>query len=342
MSAQLGRLIRTDRAGLVLAAAFMIWAVVAGLANARLRPALSPYLLSPLAVVLGVIVGRRLPRVDPRGVTIGITVLIAYVALHVTVRGGAGGGPLGYANANAALAVQLMALSGLLATSAEGWRRRVLLAAVAVSAAAVVITQSRTAMIVSAPLLAAVCVALVRDVRRRWWSVALGVAVIVAAATAVTVMTVRTTWPTVANEVLSTARHTLWHDALTLWSLRPVIGSGPGSFQAFSTLAKDPDTAMAHCSFLQIGAEAGAIGVALFAAIIAVGFALATRGSATATLIASGAWAALAAHSFVDHLLEYPLVVLLAGAVIGLAAARTVARPSEELHIPQGESPLVR
>ena len=42
------------------------------------------------------------------------------------------------------------------------------------------------------------------------------------------------------------------------------------------------------------------------------------------TITQTAAWSALAVHSMIDHLYEFPIVVVLAGAVIGWAGARTL------------------
>lgn len=311
---------RLDRAGLLLLAAFMVWAVTTTLLNRRPVQPLSPYLVSPVIAVLGVVVGRRLVRADPGPVAVGLVGIVAYVTLDVVVRGGPAGGPLGYANSNAALIVQLMALTGLMAVNARGGRRRLLLAGTLLAVVALVATECRAAMIVSVPLLAAIWVAVARGVRRRWWPVTLGAVAVVGSAAAVILGAGSRSWLPIATYGLSPARHVLWRDALTLWSHNPVIGSGLGSFRRFSALAENPDLAMAHCSILQIGAETGLIGVGLFAAILAVGFALVTQSSSTVTLLATAAWTAVAVHSFVDHMLEFPAVVLAAGAVTGWAS----------------------
>lgn len=296
----------------------MVWSVTTTLLNGRPLRLLSPYLVTPVIAVVGVVVGRRLVRSAPGTVAACLIGILAYITLDVLMRGMPAGGPLGYANSTAALVVQLMALSGLMALNARGRQRRLLLAGTVLAVSALVATQSRAAMVLSVPLLAAIWVAVWRGVRRRWWSVTLGAVAVVGSAVAVIAGAASSTWPAVATSGLSSVRHALWQDALTLWSHHPVVGSGLGSFQHFSAIAKNPELTTAHSSILQIGAETGLIGVGIFVGILALGFAFTTQcDSARVTLLASTAWAALAVHSFVDHTLEYPGVVLVAGAMIG-------------------------
>lgn len=320
----------TERLGHALLAAWLVWAVVTATINHSPQPLMSPYFVSPLTLAVGVTLGRRLAC---RGadLRVGFAPLAAsaYALLTVTVLGGAGGGPLGYANANAALGVQLAALAALLALDARGLSRILLLVAAALSAVVVWPTHSDAATIALVPLLAAIVVALTIQVRRRWWSVTVGAVSVVAAAASVTVLAILPSWPGWFTAALSQTRHALWRDALKLWAEHPVVGAGPGAFQRFSPLAKNPEHATAHMSLLQIGAETGLIGVLLFTALIGFGFAMAARGCPAATLVMSAALAALLIHSFVDHILEFWPIMLVVGISLGYAASASSAPQHE-------------
>lgn len=305
-----------DRLAYTLLAAWLAWAVITATINHRPQPLMTPYFTSPLTLLAGVALGRRLARrgADLR-VAFALLAASAYVLLTVTVLGR--GGPLGYANANAALGVQLAALAALLALDARGLNRILLLAAAACSAVVVWPTHSEAATAVLVPLLVAIVVAFTIQVRRRWWSVTAGAVGVAAAAATVTALTILSAWPGWLTAALSDTRHALWRDALKLWAKHPLIGAGPGAFQKFSPLAKDPEYAMAHMSLLQIGAETGLIGVLLFAALVALGFAMAARGRPAATLVMSAALAALLIHSFADHILEFWPIMLVVGLALG-------------------------
>ena len=60
---------------------------------------------------------------------------------------------------------------------------------------------------------------------------------------------------------------------------------------------------------------------ALFAAVLLSGLRLACLGSRAGSVVAVAAWTALGVHSVIDHLYEFPSVVLSAGAVLGWAGA---------------------
>ena len=60
--------------------------------------------------------------------------------------------------------------------------------------------------------------------------------------------------------------------------------------------------------------------------MLVLGVLLAARADRTRALIGVAAWSALAVHSMIDHLYEFPVVVVLAGIVIGWAGARPVRR----------------
>lgn len=312
----------TDKATCALQTAWLAWAIAAATINHLPQPVMSFYFMSPLTLAVGVALGRRLAdRGTDRFAALAMAASSAYVLLTVTFVGGAGGGPLGYANANAALGVQLLALAALLALNAHGLHRAILLASATLSAVAVWVAGSEAAIAVSVPLIAAIVVAFTGRVRRRWWSIAVGAFGVAAAAATVTWLTLLPQWPARLINAFSTTRHQLWNDALTLWAQHPLIGAGPGAFERFSPLAKSSkEYAMAHMSLLQIGAETGLFGVALFTALVAAGFVLAARARPALTLVVSAALAALLIHSFVDHILEYWPIILVTGAILGYAS----------------------
>lgn len=140
---------------------------------------------------------------------------------------------------------------------------------------------------------------------QQWIVVVLGCLVAAEAVLTVVFLGSRRAWPdwTAASEILSSALHILWADALSLWVTAPLVGSGPGSFTPSSELAsRVPSLAAVHSLPLQVGAELGAIGVVLLAVLFIGGLFFAARGSRPIALIAMAAWTALAVHSSIDHL----------------------------------------
>jgi len=68
---------------------------------------------------------------------------------------------------------------------------------------------------------------------------------------------------------------------------------------------------------LQVGSELGVIGIILLGALLAGGLLFAARGSRPVALIAMAAWTALAVHSAIDHLEDFPIVAVMGGVVLG-------------------------
>lgn len=337
----LGRLSVVDRIGLVLVVIWIVWSATTSLLNGRLLSPLSTYAVAPFMLVIGVALGRRAAEAA-REVQVDAALVLgtSVFFLWELLRGGPEGGPLGYANANAALAVQLLALTGLAAvTSARGRQLRVV--ALVGMTAVILDIASRAGMAVALPVLVAGVLALTLPMRHRGWSIAAaltGLVAVTAAAGGNIRLATMSSWPQWANAAFDPARRALWSDAVVLWQQHRMVGAGPGAFQDFSPLASDPDTDTAHSSLLQVTAETGLIGVVLFVALLVWGYVIATQGQARRAVIGITAWSALAIHSFVDHLLEFPLVVLAAGLVLGWAGSRT----SEELDVGQREGPVGR
>lgn len=251
-----------------------------------------------------------------------------------------------YANAQAASGVQIMAAAGLLLTSvlrigAGTWGRpiRALLLAVSVPLAglagalgAVLALRAQAGLVLAVLLFAVIVLALVLpSAVPRLLSFGTGVGVIGGALVVVVWLTLLPVWPRWLDDEqsLSSARHQLWRDALSLWSEHPLLGGGPGSFYDSSAIARSAaHLYAAHSSVLQVGAELGTPGVLLFLAVVMLSALIAARASRPRALIGVAAWSALAVHSMIDHLYEFPIVVVLAGAVIGWAGARTHPPPT--------------
>lgn len=316
-------------------AAWLIWVVAAAALSGRPLSPLSPYLWAPLAGVAGVVVGRVIaPRAHrwPVGGTVAVIGLVFTVLCLTTLTPGKL--PLRYANANAAMGVQLLVLAGLAALAQQPLARGggtfptraglggpilAFLGAVGV----LVANWSQAANVVGIPVaLAALWVGSGRSGPPRWVSYVIGVTSLVGSGTAGVWLAAQPSWPAVALRALDPARKVLWGDALTLWRAHPVTGGGPGSFREASVLARDPDTATVHSSILQVGSELGLVGVALFGILLLVGLALAVRRSRPAAFVAVAGWTALGIHSFVDHLYEFTAVTFTAAVVLGWASAQ--------------------
>jgi hypothetical protein len=317
-----------ERAALALLALWVTWSCVAAMLADRTPSFTSPYVLSPLVLTVGVVLGRLVAtRVDLDVVVAGLVVVTTVVFLGVIWTDGPAKRPTAYANANAALAVQVIGLAGLAMLRADRARRVVLWLTTAGAVAVIAANSSKAAFVVSLPLLVVIALMSWRPARRAWWAALTGAVSIVGVAVAVVRLAGLEQWPPEVTRALDPARQSLWSDALSLWAAHPVTGDGPGSLAEYSTLGTDPDTASAHSSILQVGSETGWVGVTLLALIVLCGLLWAARGRAPFAVVATAAWTALLVHSLTDHLLEFSPVVLAAGMAVGWAGASRSDEP---------------
>ncbi|MGN6330782.1 MAG: O-antigen ligase family protein [Motilibacteraceae bacterium] len=279
----------------------------------QLLPLLGLAILVIAALALGFALARVRPWLPAAVLALGMLVLVARAPAPFS--GGPLGGPLGYANADAALYVQLTALLLVTAAALRGPARGVL---AVVAAAPVLLTAAlgdRAAagsgvllLIVGWSLLAVTT----RPVRRLA-VLAAGAAVVGAALFAPMVAAVELHPPTVDSRRLA-----LWHDGLRLVGSAPVLGHGARSFPVTSPTARtDSDTRETHAEVLQVGAEGGVpAALLLLGAELMLVAALAARRTAAAA-IAAGGLAILCLQAGIDYVLHFPAVVAAGGLAVG-------------------------
>lgn len=345
-----GRPLRTpDALFLIALAAWTVWAAIATALGGRTLAEASGYLLIPVVLGAAVLLGRLVARAAdaaPGAVRTASALLLPAGLCLLAV--GVLEPPL-YANAQAAAGVQVVALAALLLTTTlvreEGDRPQGLLPAgsllLTVIAAALGLVlaaraQAGLVLVLAVAVLAVLALARPLSVRRRL-SAGLGTAAFGTALAVVLALTSLPAWPRWLGEPesLSFARQLLWRDALELWGNHPLLGGGPGSFYDSSPIARsEPHLYAAHSSVLQVGSELGTPAALLLLAVLVLGVLLAAQADRARALIGVAAWSALAVHSMIDHLYEFPVVVLLAGVVIGWAGARP--RRRDPAPCPQG------
>lgn len=127
------------------------------------------------------------------------------------------------------------------------------------------------------------------------------------------------------QRLLTQRRLALWSEALEITAERPLLGVGPGRFQAVSpTALADRDARWAHQEFLQVGAETGVVGLVLLTGVFVWGFARLFVGPRDAvTALGAAALAALGIHACLDYVLHFAPVPI-AGALL---AGGAVSRP---------------
>ncbi|MGP5682584.1 O-antigen ligase family protein [Brachybacterium alimentarium] len=317
-----------------LLGAWLLWALLATALTGRTIGDGVEYAALPVVLGAGLVLGRLCARWAGGFVLSAATTALALAVLVTPF----------YANAQAAVGVQLVALSGLLLSAAlagrpvasrGGGRKRSTTAAVVLPVLTGVLgvllaarAEAASILVVAVAVLVALALALARPVgvSRVVGAMSVGIGLVgVAGALVVVIVLARLpVWPQWLEEddSLSWARQLLWRDALELWGEHPVVGAGPGSFVEHSEVARsEPHLYAVHSSVLQVGAELGAVGAVLFLAVLVAGASVAAQGDRARAVIGVGAWCALAVHSMIDHLYEFPVVVVLAGVVIGWAGA---------------------
>ena len=242
--------------------------------------------------------------------------------------------PIGYANANAAVAVQLMALAGLVGLDPRA--RRLAWVGVALALLTVLANRSAAGAAVALPvLLTAACAMRAFPGRRRWPAAVVAVSALAATTAALVTLSRRAVWPNPAVDAFDEIRRVLWLQAWGAFREAEIAGRGPGSFESLNILT-DPDQSAVHSLPLQVAVELGGIGVALLVALYVCGLAVALGAVTPAhSWIATAGWSALAVHAFVDHLVEYWPVVVAAGLVLGygLAAQPDAQRQDEGVEV---------
>ena len=319
---------RLDVAGVALAVASVAWTLWTG--RARLGDAVAVAALQ--AGCAGVYVMARVATRWQRPlVPVAVLSLVASLLVLGSVIPdiAALGPPLGYANANAALYVQ-MAVAAAMAAAAFP-------AGPATAVAAPVAAAFVLAAVLSGSVTAVVVIGLVVVLSA---AIALGrpALVVVGGALAVVALVTATAFVAVARvtgdhaglvsraaELVDERRVLLWADAAVIAHRHPFDGAGPGRFQELSPTARsDDDARWAHSEFLQQAAEGGAVAMALLLAAFGWAFARIWAADASDPFTAFGAVAvaSLGLHAGVDYVLHFLLLALVGAALVGAATAR--------------------
>jgi O-antigen ligase len=235
-------------------------------------------------------------------------------------------GPLGYANANAALFVQAAAAALMLAVTAPGPVPRVL-GATAFPAFGIVALASGSVAASAVLLLplAGLAGGLCRRVARLLTAAfavlfLLSLAISIALAARFSRQGAEDSIDRSVQSLLDRRRVALWNDALVLMAEDPLTGVGPGRFaESRMTAPRDPDARWAHEEFLQQGAETGVPGFLFVTLVFLAGFGMLWDRADTRTAVAAGSLAAIGIHASLDYVLHFPAVPVAAAALLGAA-----------------------
>ncbi|MFZ1411278.1 MAG: hypothetical protein WAS07_07470 [Micropruina sp.] len=309
-----------DFLGGVALAALTTWVMLVTLVLRGTDPGLGAVLVTAGSLAAGTVAGRGLHRsASSQAIDLALVGAVGVLVLGPLYRGGAGAWPLSYANANAALAVQLTALAGLRSFNASGWRRAGLVGLAVLAYGQTVLSQSVIGSGVGAGVLLLVLWPALGRLLGRVTPFLGGVIVLGASAVNAGVAA-DLAWAGRASRWFDETRRELWAAAYELWRGSPWVGNGAGAFSE-ATPIPDADTMMAHSGLLQMAAEAGLVGIGLLALVVGAGYVLAARPGGSAAALVAMAWTALCVHALFDHVQDFAWVMIAAGGLLGLASA---------------------
>lgn len=295
-------------------------------------------LLIGTAVVLWL--ARRVAGVIRWLVPLGVATAVSVLALaHIGDLPSRGPltGALGYANVSGTLYLQGAIAALMVAVSARGTMRLVGAGtSVGLTIATVLAGSDAARLLLLAPVVALLAAIVPRWSRPTIAALSVTFALTLSASVGVAAIgpgAAEARGPTgIVDRVLTQRRALLWSEAFELMAGAPVLGVGPGNFEAFSETARsDRDARWAHHGFLQFGAETGVPGLLILSLVFGLAFVrLWLSGDPMAALGASSL-AALGMHACVDYVLHFPAVPLAAAALVGAAQSVPLRR------FPRGE-----
>jgi O-antigen ligase len=317
--------------GVLLFGAAAAWATIAAAAAGTAPgPMVVSILVTGLALGVSWAVAVRWPTPALAALVVGALLLVAADPASV-VGSDATHGPLGYANASAALYGVAAIAALLLALQVRTPLALAMAALAGVLFVWIIILLGSSAVVLLVP---AVVVAAIVATRIRGARAAVVVCGLVFVGALVATHIVGATQIGIGNGVadrtirgaLSIDRVLLWHEAIEITALEPFLGVGPGNFASSSSIARsDSDLQWAHHEFLQAGAEMGIPGYVLVVALFAWGFAaLWMTANGMLTAIAAAGLAIVGVHATIDYILHFPAVPLAIAVVVGTVIGGSV------------------
>ena len=324
--------------GVALTVLFGAWIVLSSVVEGGSPgPMLSLIAVSAGGYLAGRLMNRRPWMSAATATVVTATIVVAVIVNPDALTRDPQAGPLGYANANAALYVQAAALSGVAGASASRIPVRLTFALLTLGLCVLPFVVGSVAGAVTAAVVGlATLAAIVRpSPHLTRVALAVGAAALVASVAVTAAAGARHENAMAGSDPLARAlgdrRLALWSDALELAAKSPVTGVGPGGFSTSSATARaDPDTREAHSLVLSQAAETGLPGAA---AVLALGLWALLRmgrsaaGYAPGAMVAVAGWTGLGLHASVDYVAHYPWVVGLAALVAGLGTSAGESGP---------------
>lgn len=325
-SARLKRIL--DLIGLTLAIVLTAWTVLsAQIAGGGAGPIAGLVVACVVVHAIARILGSGHPSIVPTLVVLSAFV-IASASLGDTFSREPLSGPFGYVNAKAAYFVLAVFAALMLAAAGKAGGVRAIAGASAVAFALVPIWSrawTGTLVVLALPVLAFILFRIGGARHAILGCVAAFLLVFLATTTlgAIYPGSDRSgSGQVLVRGTVSERRLMLWNEAIRMMMSHPSTGVGPGRFQTESTIAQyDSDARWAHHEFLQMGAEAGLIGLALVLLVFVWGFAglWAASDDSWMAVLGAGTLAALGIQACMDYVLHFPAIPLVAAALTGSA-----------------------
>lgn len=320
---------RYDAVGVGLVAAFAGWTIMSAvMRGGDPIPQLVLVVTATAAYLIGRAQGRRHP--------VRVAAIVVLVILTMTLASGPralDGGPLdpplGYGNANGALYVLGVAAAAIIARLSSRVPMRWVggvIAVLMVTLAALTTSKAATFLAVGI-LLAAL------GAHRIGRGLLLVAPVLVFAAVVGTVgvgLTGGSAESAGLEGVLTERRADLWQEALDITAQEPAFGVGPSRFVDTSpTALGDPDARWAHSAYLQAAAETGIPGALLLGALVLWNFGALYRSEQDRRLvvISTAAATAFTIHAAIDYVTHFPVLVIIAALLSGIASSRPLSTP---------------
>ncbi|MGH9085215.1 MAG: O-antigen ligase family protein [Acidimicrobiales bacterium] len=305
---------RLDISGLVLIGLTALWTVIASLGRSSARP--FPVLGLLAALTAMALIGRRWSGHQVPGL-VAVSVTGALVLGFPDVLR-AGGGPTGYANANATVA-SMAAVAAAATVAAAPQRDRLRWVVVAVALIVAVPATRSVAGVLT--LGASAMLALASTVLRSVVPAVLGGLVAVSLTLGVTIAVADGGNPLGLGE-RAALRADLWASALDALRDEPLRGLGPGAYEERAALSPDDDFRWAHHGYLQQGAEQGIPGLLLVLALLGWASVRLWRAAAAdqaRAVAGASVLTVLALHASVDHVLHHAAAPLVGALLFGWA-----------------------
>ena len=332
-----GRLRRLDLIGLALFSAAVVWTYISSGATGAAHRTAGAFAAAGAGLVIGRLLGRLGGWVLP-AVIAGLAALVWAADPRHILSDAPVAGPFGYVNAKGAFF--MIAAGCALAVVAVSGRTVAILAGLAAAIPFMIVpfeSQARAPalLIVTVPIFGLLAHTMLGPRRTiALLGLLFAAALITTAALGAThdVATGDRVVDRVVNASITQRRPALWNEAGTMMKEHPLGGVGAGRFGEISATAQaDRDARWAHNAYLQQGAEAGVMGLALIVGLFAWAYVrLAAGATDIRPVLAAIVLTAVGIHAALDYIMHFPAIPVLTAALVGSGSVERSAGPTDE------------